>query len=128
MDRRAGKHRTLSPIVQLFIEAARAKASLLQEEISKQAVMDEEAPLRPELAQRLGLSFMAVSQIVRELADAGLVREGARDARSEPGPPATSVVIEPSGAYVLGFKLHALDQSMALMDLTRRLSDAEASD
>lgn len=86
------------------------------------ALIDLEYGLRPVLAQRLGLSLMAVTRITRELADVGLVVEGGKNVRSEPGRRPTELAIDPSGAYVLGFEVHAFRQSLVLMDLSRRVT------
>src|SRR5258708_39935839 len=83
-------------------------------------LMDGEVRFRPELARRLGLSLMAVMRITKELTEVGLIAEGAKKARPEPGRPPTELAINPSGAYVLGFEVHAFQQSMALLDLSRR--------
>src|SRR6202035_654310 len=68
-----------------------------------------------------GLSLMAVMRITKELTEFGLIEEGAKKARPEPGRPPTELTINPAGAYVLGFEVHAFQQSMALMDLSRRV-------
>jgi len=85
------------------------------------AIMSADTSLRPELAQKLGLSLMSVTRIVRELMDVGLVQEGSLTPRSEPGRPARELSVNPSAAFVLGFEMHAFRQSMALMDLSGRI-------
>lgn len=77
--------------------------------------------MRTELAGRLDLSAMAVTRIVRELADAGLVEEADRKVRSEPGRRPAELAVDPAGAYVLGFELHAYQRSVVILDLARRV-------
>jgi len=84
------------------------------------ALLDGAASSRPDLARHLDLSLMATTRITNELIEMGFIQEGAPSARSEPGRPPASLAINPSGAYVLGLKLHAFDQSMVLMDLAGR--------
>jgi len=84
------------------------------------ALLDGDAGMRTELAQHLGLSAMAITRIVRELSDVGLVAEADHKVRAEPGRRPTELVIEPAGAYVLGFELHAYRCSVVLLDLARR--------
>lgn len=84
-------------------------------------LMDDANVYRPTLARHLNLSLMAVTRIVRELAEAGLVLEGARNARAEPGRRPARLALNPTGAYVLGFEAHAYQQSVVLMDLSGRV-------
>src|SRR5579872_4372049 len=83
------------------------------------ALLDGDAGMRTELAQHLGLSAMAITRIVRELANAGLLAEADHRVRAEPGRRPTELVIEPGGAYVLGFEIHAYQCSVVLLDLAR---------
>src|SRR6185437_6065009 len=85
------------------------------------ALLDAEAGMRTELAEHLGLSAMAVTRIVRELADAGLVHEAEPKPRPEPGRRPAELAIDPAGAYLLGFELHAYQCSVALVDLAGSL-------
>jgi predicted NBD/HSP70 family sugar kinase len=85
------------------------------------ALIDGAAGRRTELADRLELSAMAVTRIVRELAEAGLVEELDGKVRAEPGRRPVELAIDPAGAYVLGFELHAYQRSVAIMDLARRV-------
>lgn len=81
-----------------------------------------DARSRPELAQHLGLSLMAVVRIVKELHEVGLIDEGeGRMIRSEsPGRPAAELRVNSRGGYVLGFVINALEQSVTLSDLCGR--------
>lgn len=85
------------------------------------AVIDSAPGGRAELARRLDLSAMGVTRIVRDLVDAGLVRETEPSAAAEPGRPSAGLAIDPAGAFVLGFEINAFVQSIALMDLSRRV-------
>src|SRR4051794_10229158 len=69
---------------------------------------------RSEMAGQIGLSAMAVSRIVRELLDVGLVEEGEKSIDGGRGRRRTSLRIGASGAYVLGLSITAYDQSVAL--------------
>src|ERR1700744_534468 len=82
------------------------------------AILDADESLRPDLARRLGLSLMSVTRIVRELMSIGVGGEGSRTLRIDPGRPARKLSINPGAAYVLGFEMHAFQQSMALMNLS----------
>jgi predicted NBD/HSP70 family sugar kinase len=77
---------------------------------------------RPELAQRLGLSLMGVMRVVQDLIEAGLVKEGGRTQRPDlPGRRPAELALSPSGGYLLGFGIHAYEQSCAIIDLTGRV-------
>lgn len=72
---------------------------------------------RTELADRLGLSTMAVGRIVRELVDAGLVREaGTIDKAEGPGRRQTSLELIPTGLYGAGIVASAYYQQVAIVD------------
>jgi len=85
------------------------------------ALMDNAVRSRPELARQLGLSLTAITRLTNELIEAGLVEEGEKYAAIKPGRPSTELNIDASGAYVLGIELHAFQQSVVLMDLSRRI-------
>jgi predicted NBD/HSP70 family sugar kinase len=85
------------------------------------ALADGEAGMRTKLADRVGLSAMAVTRIVRELIEAGLVEEADAKVRPEPGRRPVELAINPTGAYVLGFELHAYQVSVVVMDLARQV-------
>ncbi len=75
---------------------------------------------RIEMARRLGLSFMAVSRIVRELEDAGLllsIDAGSSSETPARGRPAGSLHLRPDGAYVVGMSISAYSQEVVLVDL-----------
>jgi predicted NBD/HSP70 family sugar kinase len=63
---------------------------------------------------------------VRELAEAGLVEEMDRRVRSEPGRRPAELAIDPGGAYVIGFELHAYQRSVVIIDLARRVVARQA--
>ena len=73
---------------------------------------------RRELADRLGLSAMAVGRIVRELADAGLITESdSVMPTSGRGRPASGLTLRRNGAYVAGGVISAFAQEVHLLDL-----------
>lgn len=90
------------------------------------AVIDSAPGSRADLARRLGLSAMGVTRVVRELVEAGLVKETEPSAGSEPGRPPAGLAIDPAGAFVLGFEIHAFAQSIVLMDLSRQIARRSA--
>ena len=57
---------------------------------------------RAELAQRSGLTKTTVTQLTRELLDAGLIRELGITRASGPGRPATHLVVNSSGPVGIG--------------------------
>ena len=69
---------------------------------------------RSEVAAQIGLSAMAVSRIVRELLDVGLVEEGEKSLDGGRGRRRTRLRLGASGAYVLGLSITAYEQSIAL--------------
>jgi predicted NBD/HSP70 family sugar kinase len=69
---------------------------------------------RSELAEQTGLSAMAVSRIVRELLDVGLIEEGEKSLDGGRGRRRTRIRLGASGAYVVGLSITAYDQSVAL--------------
>lgn len=72
---------------------------------------------RAELARQTGLSAMAVSRIIRELIDAGLVEEtGKLPTKSSPGRRQTDLRISPSGAYAIGVVISAFGHELAVFD------------
>lgn len=90
------------------------------------AVIDAAPGSRADLARRLGLSAMGITRIVRELIDAGLVKETEPSAGSEPGRPPAGLAVDPAGTFVLGFEIHAFQQSIVLMDLNRQIARRSA--
>jgi N-acetylglucosamine repressor len=77
---------------------------------------------RPDLAQQLGLSLMAVTRITRELIEVGLIEEGEQTIRPDlSGRRPTELKINPAGAFVIGLGVYAYEQSAVLMDLAGRI-------
>lgn len=73
---------------------------------------------RGELADRLGLSQMAIGRIVRELEAAGLVHESvASIAAQGRGRPASSLGLRADGAFAAGILLSAYSQEVSIVDL-----------
>jgi predicted NBD/HSP70 family sugar kinase len=69
---------------------------------------------RSEVADQVGLSTMAVSRIIRELLEVGLVEEGEKASDGGRGRRWTRLRLGASGAYVLGLSITAYDQSIAI--------------
>ena len=82
-------------------------------EVLQKILANSGAP-RTEVAQQVGLSAMAVSRIVRELLQVGLVEEGEKALDGRRGRRRTKLRLGPSGAYVLGLSITAYEQSIAL--------------
>lgn len=78
-----------------------------------------DGPPRAQLAEATGLSTMAITRIIRELIDAGLVEEiGKRDRKGNPGRRGTDLGICPAGAYVIGIVISAFGHEVGLFDAT----------
>lgn len=78
---------------------------------------------RAELAQRSGLTKTTVTQLTRELLDAGLIRELGITRASGPGRPATHLVVNSSGPVGIGVQIEADHVAGCLFDLTGRVRD-----
>jgi predicted NBD/HSP70 family sugar kinase len=77
---------------------------------------------RTALAAQTGLTPMAVTRIVRELVELGLVTEGDKaDRNGQRGRRQIGLSLVGSGAYVLGVKIHVLERRVVLADLTGRI-------
>ena len=73
---------------------------------------------RTALAQAIGLTPAAVSRITRELVEAGLVRELARDGGpAARGRPQIDLELRAEGAYVIGIGVGAFEQWIRIADL-----------
>jgi predicted NBD/HSP70 family sugar kinase len=73
---------------------------------------------RTSLAAQMGLTPMAVTRIVRELVDSGLVAEGDKaDRNGRRGRRRIELSLVSSGAYVVGVKIHVLERRVVLADL-----------
>jgi len=73
---------------------------------------------RVELAEITGLSGQAISNIIRRLLAAGLVREAGRLRTTGLGKPRTMLELEPTGQYAVGVHLDPAVVTVALLDLT----------
>lgn len=81
---------------------------------------------RVELSRRLGLSRSAISSIVSELQDVGLVREaGKQTDRIGVGRRATILTLDAGAALLVGVDLGARHVRVALLDLRCRILDVE---
>ncbi|TCC23167.1 ROK family transcriptional regulator [Kribbella speibonae] len=97
------------------------------------AIRRSEQLSRVELAEATGLSGQAISNIVRRLLDAGLVREAGRLRGAGLGKPRTLLELEPTGQYAVGVHLDPSVVTVVLLDLTgevvaRRPVDQHADD
>jgi predicted NBD/HSP70 family sugar kinase len=72
---------------------------------------------RAEIARRVGLTVQTVANIIRELEDLDLVM-GERAAPRGRGSPATSLMLNPGGAYAVGVHVTPLGLEAALIDLS----------
>jgi predicted NBD/HSP70 family sugar kinase len=74
---------------------------------------------RTELAEQLGLSFMAIGRIVRELEQAGLTIDSpAKASTTGRGRPATGLKLRSDGAYVAGVVISAFSREAHLLDMS----------
>ena len=73
---------------------------------------------RVELAEITGLSGQAISNIIRRLLAAGLVREAGRQRTTGIGKPRTMLELEPTGQYAVGVHLDPSVVTVVLLDLT----------
>lgn len=72
---------------------------------------------RTQLAKETGLSAMAITRIIRELIDAGLVEETAkRNRKGNPGRRQIDLRIHPAGAFLVGVVISAFGHEVALCD------------
>ncbi len=78
---------------------------------------------RAELAKHSGLTKTTVTQLTRELLDAGLIRELGLSRSNGPGRPATHLVVNSSGPVGIGVQIEADHVAGCLFDLTGRLRD-----
>jgi predicted NBD/HSP70 family sugar kinase len=82
------------------------------------AIRRTEQLSRVELAEATGLSGQAISNIIRRLLDAGLVREAGRQKSAGLGKPRTLLELEPSGQYAVGVHLDPAVVTVVVLDLT----------
>jgi predicted NBD/HSP70 family sugar kinase len=82
---------------------------------------------RAELAQTIGLTVQAITNIATELEDAGLIRQlGKR--LGQRGQPAVELSLNPSGGYAIGLSLAYQRVTGVLVDLTGQVVASEAHD
>mgnify|MGYP001250015124 CR=1 FL=1 len=79
---------------------------------------------RAEIARKVGLTVQTVANIIRELEEMDLVT-GTRAARKSRGSPATSLSLNPSGAYAVGISVTPRGVEAGLVDLAGTLVAAE---
>ncbi|MGW6281557.1 ROK family transcriptional regulator [Kribbella sp. NPDC055071] len=82
------------------------------------AIRRSEHLSRVELAEVTGLSGQAISNIIRRLLVAGLVREAGRLRGAGLGKPRTLLELEPTGQYAVGVHLDPAVVTVVLLDLT----------
>ena len=84
-----------------------------------QGIFTSKGSTRTQLATQTGLSTMAITRIIRELIEVGIIEEmGKRDREGNPGRKQTKLRIRPIGAYVVGVVLSAFGHEIAIMDAT----------
>ncbi len=83
------------------------------------------ATTRADMARQLRLTPATVTRLVAEMAERGLLSEGARPAASEsgrePGRPGVAVALAPDGAFFLGVEIGVGVLRFALIDLAAQL-------
>jgi predicted NBD/HSP70 family sugar kinase len=77
---------------------------------------------RTEIARRLGVSRTRLTVITRDLEEAGLIVEGAREQRSSTGRPAEMLHAVTTAYQFLGLHLHGMEVHAALVDLDGRVA------
>ncbi len=80
---------------------------------------------RADLTRRSGLSRASLSRLTRELADVGLVREGAALPEDRRGRPSERIELVSRAAYFVGFKLTGDALYLAVSDLSARVVHSE---
>jgi predicted NBD/HSP70 family sugar kinase len=87
----------------------------LHRSIILNTILNAEGISRVMLAERTGLSQMALTRIARELIDTGLIDEvGKHDRRSSPGRRQTGLRICPNGGYVVGLVISGYGHEIVL--------------
>jgi predicted NBD/HSP70 family sugar kinase len=98
---------------------------------NRRAVFDavrKDGPVtRAELAQTIGLTVQAISNIATELEEAGLVRQLGKRV-GQRGQPAVELSLDPSGGYAIGLGLAYRRMTGVLVDLTGEVVASEAHD
>jgi predicted NBD/HSP70 family sugar kinase len=106
--------------------------NLLQTRLSnRRAVFDavrSNGPVtRAELAQTIGLTVPAISNIASELESAGLIRQQGKRAGLR-GQPAVELSLDPTGGYTIGLSLAYRRVSGVMVDLTGKVISSETDD
>ena len=113
-------------------ESALPGTNLLQTRaLNRRAVFDavrRSGPVtRAELAQAIGLTVQAVSNIASELESAGLIRQQGKRV-GQRGQPAVELSLDPTGGYTIGLSLAYRHVVGVLVDLTGEVVVSESRD
>lgn len=113
-------------------KAAMPGTNLLQTRLSnRRAVFDavrSHGPItRAELAQTIGLTVQAISNIASELEEAGLIRQQGKRAGLR-GQPAVELSLDPTGGYTIGLSLAYGQVSGVIVDLTGEVVSSETDE
>ena len=99
--------------------------------LNRRAVFDavrRSGPItRAELAQTIGLTVQAISNIAAELEVAGLIRQQGKRA-GQRGQPAVELSLDPTGGYTIGLSLAYRKVTGVLVDLTGDVVASEVRD
>ena len=111
-------------------ERALSGTNLLQTRaLNRRAVFDavrRDGPLtRAELAQAIGLTVQAVSNIASELETAGLIRQQGKRV-GQRGQPAVELSLDPTGGYTIGLSLAYRRVAGVVVDLTGDIVASES--
>ncbi|HEX3982065.1 MAG TPA: ROK family transcriptional regulator [Acidisoma sp.] len=102
-------------------------AKSLNRRVVLEAVRRNGPITRADLARLTGLTAQAVSNISLELAEVGLIREGALR-RGQRGQPATEISLNPEGGYAVGLSLGHRALSGVLVNLAGTVLATESRD
>jgi predicted NBD/HSP70 family sugar kinase len=99
--------------------------------LNRRAVFDavrRSGPItRAELAQAIGLTVQAVSNIASELEGAGLIRQQGKRV-GQRGQPAVELSLDPTGGYTVGLSLAYRHVAAVLVDLTGEVVASQSRD
>lgn len=87
------------------------------QQVVLELVRTRTATSRAELAQRTGLTFQAISKIVRRLVASGLLLEDTSKEAARTGRPPTVLRVDPTAAYALGVHIDRDETAYVLVDL-----------
>lgn len=87
------------------------------QQVVLELVRTRTATSRADLAQRTGLTFQAISKIVRRLVASGLLLEDTSREAARTGRPPTVLRIDPTAAYALGVHIDRDETAYVLVDL-----------